>query len=101
MNAPVKTIKDKGLQIAIWETNNGGYSFSISKRYKCKKTDQWKDSKYFYKEDLEKLQAMIEAAIGYASDRAAHTEAAMESGSLSPSYKAPETAPFTDDDLPF
>ena len=96
MSGPVKTIRDKGLQIAIWETQNGGYSFSISKTYKCKKTDQWKDSKYFYKEDLQKLGDMIQLAVGYASDRATHQEAAIASPKQEAKYEA-----FEDDDIPF
>ena len=96
MSGPVKTIRDKGLQIAVWESNNGGYSFSISKTYKCKKTDQWKDSKYYYKEDLQKLGEMIELAIGYASDRATHEGEAIASPKQEPKF-----TPFEDDDLPF
>jgi hypothetical protein len=96
MSGPVKTIRDKGLQIAVWESNNGGYSFSISKTYKCKKTDQWKDSKYYYKEDLQKLGEMIELAIGYASDRATHEAEAIASPKQEPKF-----TPFDEDDLPF
>ena len=96
MSGPVKTIRDKGLQIAVWESKNGGYSFSISKTYKCKATDQWKDSKYFYKEDLQKLGDMIQLAVGYASDRATHQEAAIASPMQEAKYEA-----FGDDDIPF
>jgi transposase len=96
MSGPVKTIRDKGLQIAVWESNNGGYSFSISKTYKCKATDQWKDSKYFYKEDLQKLGDMIQLAVGYASDRATHEAEAIASPKQEPKF-----TPFEDDDLPF
>ena len=96
MSGPVKTIRDKGLQIAVWESKNGGYSFSISKTYKCKKTDQWKDSKYFYKEDLQKLGDMIQLAVGYASDRATHQEAAIASPKQEPQFSS-----FEDDDIPF
>ena len=94
MSGPVKTIRNKGLAIAIWETSNGGYSFSISKTYKCKQTDKWKDSKYFYKSDLEALGTMIQEAIGYAGDRNAHNEAAIASPKSVPT-------PFEDDDIPF
>lgn len=96
MSGPVKTIRDKGLQIAVWESKNGGYSFSISKTYKCKATDQWKDSKYFYKEDLQKLGDMIQLAVGYASDRATHEAEAIASPKQEPKF-----TPFEDDDLPF
>lgn len=96
MSGPVKTIRDKGLQIAIWETQNGGYSFSISKTYKCKKTDQWKDSKYYYKEDLQKLGDMIQLAVGYASDRATHQVEAIASPKQESQFSS-----FEDDDIPF
>jgi transposase len=96
MSGPVKTIRDKGLQIAVWESKNGGYSFSISKTYKCKATDQWKDSKYFYKEDLQKLGDMIQLAVGYASDRATHEAEAIASPKQEPKF-----TPFEDDDIPF
>ena len=79
MSGPVKTIRNKGLAIAVWEASNGGYSFTLSKRYKCKQTDQWKDSKYLYKTDLEALGPMIEEAIGYASDKATHEAEAIAS----------------------
>jgi len=96
MSGPVKTIRDKGLQIAVWESENGGYSFSISKTYKCKATDQWKDSKYFYKEDLQKLGDMIQLAVGYASDRATH-----EAEAIASPKQEPQFTPFEDDDIPF
>ena len=95
MSGPIKTIRNKGLQIAIWEASNGGYSFTLSKRYKCKQTDQWKDSKYLYKPDLEALGAMIEEAIGYASDRATHEAEAIASQKV----RREETT--FDDDIPF
>lgn len=94
MNQPVKTFKDKGLQIAIWETKNGGYSFSISKRFKDKVSGDWKDSKYFFKSDLEALAPLIELAVGYSADRTAHNDAAIASP------PSPKTD-FVDDDLPF
>lgn len=96
MSGPVKTIRNKGLQIAIWETNNGGYSFTLSKRYKCKQTDQWKDSKYLYKTDLEALGPMIEEAIGYASDRATHEAEAIASPRIvhEPTFLDEDEIPF-------
>ena len=95
MNQPVKTFKDKGLQIAIWETKNGGYSYSISKRFKDKVSGDWKDSKYFFKSDLEALAPLLELAIGYSADRTAPAEAAI----ASPSGFVSKS--FEDDDIPF
>lgn len=96
MSGPVKTIRNKGLAIAIWEASNGGYSFTLSKRYKCKQTDQWKDSKYLYKTDLEALGAMIEEAIGYASDRATHEAEAIASPRIvhEPTFLDEDEIPF-------
>lgn len=96
MSGPVKTIRNKGLAIAIWETNNGGYSFSISKTYKCKQTEKWKESKYLYKTDLEALGPMIEEAIGYASDKATYEAEAIASPKQEPQFSS-----FEDDDIPF
>ena len=88
---PVHTIKDKGLSVAVWETRNGGHSFSVSKRYKDKQSGEWKDSKYLFKDDLESLIVMLQTAINYSSNKEAHEEAGIASG-----QKAIDI-----DDLPF
>jgi transposase len=66
---PIHTIKDKGLSVAIWETRNGGYSFSISKRYKDKQSDEWKDSKYLFKNDVETLIIQLQAALEFEKEK--------------------------------
>ena len=60
---PTAQWKDKGLQVTQWPTSNGGYSYQISKRYKDKKTEERKDSKYYYKEDLERLVVLLQQAL--------------------------------------
>jgi transposase len=66
---PIHTIKEKGLSVAIWETRNGGYSFSISKRYKDKQSDEWKDSKYLFKNDVETLIIQLQAALEFEKEK--------------------------------
>ena len=96
---PLHTIKDKGTSIAIWETRNGGHSFSIQKRYKDKQTGEWKDSKYWFKEELESLIVMLKACLEYSSDRSAHEEAGIPSGQSA--YAASEEKEIDIDDIPF
>ena len=97
---PVKTFKEKGLQLAIWESRNGGYSYTISKRYKDKQTGEWKDSKYLYKDDIEALQLMVQSAISYSHDRAEHEHEGIPSGQ---GKAGPSAAYEIDDDdlIPF
>jgi len=99
---PIHTIKDKGLSVAIWKTRNGGYSFSISKRYKDKQTDQWKDSKYLFKDDIESLILQLQAALQYANEAALHAEEGLSSGQSKKGSAANyELTQDEIDDLPF
>lgn len=93
MSGPVKTFKDKGVQVAVWPTSNGGYSYSIGKRYKDKQ-GEWKDSKYLFKGDVEALLPLLQQAMDYGATREAHDDAAIASP---PGLKTD----FVDDDLPF
>lgn len=40
-----------------------GYTFAISKSYKDKKTDEWKDTPFFNPSDIFKLQNVLEKII--------------------------------------
>lgn len=97
MNKPVHSYKDKGLSVAIWENRNGGYSYSIQKRYKDKQSGEWKESKYFYKEDVASLITMLQSAIDYASDRAEHEHEGIPSGQ----GKQGAEVSYEIDDIPF
>ena len=72
MNKPVKDFKNKGVSVAVWSAKNGGYSFSLQKRYKDKQSGEWKESRYYYKEELESLIELLKEAVNYASNRAEH-----------------------------
>ena len=55
MNKPVQDFKHKGLSVAVWPTRNGGYSYSISKRYKDKQSGEWRETKSLFKDEAEAL----------------------------------------------
>lgn len=101
MNKPVETFKNKGLQVAIWPTKNGGYSYSISKRYKDKQTGEWKETKSLFKEEAEALIDLLKQALGYGGSREEHeNEAHVYTAPVQPK-KGYELSEEDVDDLPF
>lgn len=80
MNKPVQDFKNKGVSVAVWTAKNGGYSFSIQKRYKDKQSGEWKESRYYYKDELEALIELLKEAVTYASNRAEHESQGSKSG---------------------
>ena len=102
MNKPVMDYKNKGVSVAVWPTKNGGYSYSIQKRYKDKQSGDWKESKYYYKEEVEGLIELLQEAVKYASNRAEHDVDHMASGGYNSEKKAAAKHEEIDmDDLPF
>lgn len=102
MNKPVKDFKEKGVSVAVWETRNGGYSISISKRYKDKVSGEWKESKYWFKEDLGNLIVMLQGALDFCGSAEEHKAEGVPSGQGKPGK--PATYELTQeeiDDLPF
>ena len=102
MNKPVKDFKEKGVSVAVWETRNGGYSISISKRYKDKVSNEWKESKYWFKEDLASLIIMLQGAVDFCGGAEEHKAEGVPSGQGQPGK--PATYELTDkeiDDLPW
>lgn len=65
MNKPIKAARNRGIDIAMWQTKNGGYSFSIRKTYKDKATGEYKEAKQFFPEELENLQALLTEALSW------------------------------------
>jgi len=96
MNRPVQSFRDKGLDVSIWATKNGGYSFTFRKTYKNKQTGEYVETKYLYKEEAEKLIEMLQEAVKYASNRAEHDVEHAATGGSTASF-----APVNDDDIPF
>jgi len=64
MGRPTADWKHKGLSVAAW-ANDRGVTFTIQKRYKDKKTDQWKESKYLFPEDVKALNDLIGQALAW------------------------------------
>jgi hypothetical protein len=101
MNKPVQNFRDKGLDVAVWENRNGGYSFTFRKTYKNKQSGEYVETKYIYKEEAEKLIELLQQAISYASNRAAHNEEHVASGGFSGQKSAAKHEDINIDDLPF
>lgn len=72
MNKPLQDFKNKGVSVAVWTNKQGGFSFSIGKRYKDKQTGEWKESRYYYKDEVEGLIELLKEAVTYAHNRAEH-----------------------------
>lgn len=99
MNRPVQDFKNKGVSVAVWNTKNGGYSYSVQKRYKDKQSGEWKESKYYYKEEVEGLIELLKEAVTYASNRAEHESQGSKSG---PGYNVQRELTKEElDDLPW
>lgn len=101
MNKPVQNFRDRGLDVAVWPTKNGGYSFTIRKTYKNKQSGEYVETKYLYKEECEKLIELLQEAVKYASNRAAHDEEHIASGGFSGQKSTAKHEDIDIDDLPF
>lgn len=87
MNKPVQDFKHKGLSVAVWPTKNGGYSYSISKRYKDKQSGEWKETKSLFKDEAEALIDLLKQAIAYGGNREEHEHEGIPSGQGKPGPK--------------
>jgi hypothetical protein len=99
MTKPVQSFRDKGLDVAVWENRNGGYSFTFRKTYKNKESGQYVETKYLYKDDAERLIELLKQAVSYASNRAEHDVEHMASGGFNGQPK--KQADVDMDDIPF
>ena len=70
VSRPIQTFKNKGIDVAIWETAKGAHTVTIRKTYKCKQTNTWKETKNLYKEEVDSLIALLQEASGWLSGRA-------------------------------
>jgi len=102
MNKPVQDFKHKGLSVAVWPTKNGGYSYSIQKRYKDKQSGEWRETKSFFKEEAEALIDLLKQALAYGGNREEHEHEGIPSGQGKPGPKVKyELTEEELDDLPF
>lgn len=58
-NKPARAFREKGMSLVAWASEKGGLAWQITKSYKDKTTDQWKESKYLYEGDLEALERLL------------------------------------------
>ena len=70
-NKPQKEFRAGGVKAAVWSSdtvhegrNVTKYSIRIGKRY-CDQNGSWKDSDYFFPDDLPKLQLVAAKAFEY------------------------------------
>lgn len=102
MNKPVQDFKHKGLSVAVWPTRNGGYSYSISKRYKDKGSGEWRETKSLFKDEAEALIDLLKQAIAYGGTREEHEHEGIPSGQGKPGPKvAYELTEEEIEELPF
>ena len=96
MGKPVKTWREKGIDIAAWESKSG-FSFTFRKTYKDKTTGEYKESRYYYMEDLDRLALLLTQALSWAGevtdDKRSTSVTAAETGKL------PEV--IDSDEIPF
>lgn len=96
-NKPARAFREKGLSLVAWASEKGGLAWQIKKSYKDGKTDEWKESKYFYESDLEALEGLLAQR---------HNQQGGVQQKL-PINEGPKTAvqemqtSFDDDDVPF
>lgn len=78
MARPIFEAKKQSLSAAIWGSVDRP-SISINKRYKDKKTNEWKDSKYYYEDNIREIVALLEECADWLKgQRAAGTAHAVE-----------------------
>ena len=98
MGRPTADWKHKGLSVAAW-ANDRGVSFTIQKRYKDKKTEEWKESKYLFPEDLKALHDLIGQALAW--HNRAPTEQLISNVSAMVSLPLKEIKTLDEEDIPF
>lgn len=97
MGKPEKDWKMNGISLAAWQGKTG-ISFSVRKSYKDKISGQWVDSKYYYVDDLKRLQNLIEQALAWVHREPEET---LQIGQSVPTPENTRTANMIDDDIPF
>lgn len=95
-NGPTQKWKSKGIELALWE-NAYGDTYTLTKSYKNKKTDEWvRESIKLFPNELELIGEVVAQGIAY-SLGAEPAEKKLENIST----EDIEIAPFDDEDIPF
>ncbi|NDC96287.1 hypothetical protein EB077_13355 [bacterium] len=108
MGKPKKAFRNKGIDIAAWENDRGGVSFTFRKTYKNKETGEYKETKYLFANDLKDLRDLITEVLTWnetLADRTEHKYAAAANGAEAMAAKIASGADvkFEDDEdqIPF
>lgn len=97
MAAPIKTWRNKGMQIAAWDSRYGK-QFTWKKTYKDKNTGEYKEAKFLFEDDLPALLDLVTEAHQWARtglDREADTQSEWVQQIVK------EVVDSLDDDIPF
>lgn len=99
---PIYSARSKGIDVAVWEGNTGA-QYTIRKSYKDKQTEQWKESKTFFSNDLQILQELIREALAHGGTVDSSVDASNgvkedERDYVKEKFQKPD---FNDDDIPF
>ena len=73
MGQRIGAFKAKNAQLIIWE-NQGKLSFEFAKHYKDKQTQQWKQTKTLYLDELREIGEMFLRAATWGAKKAAVVE---------------------------
>lgn len=103
-NKPVakfSSVVAPGLDVAMWQSEKGGFTFTIQKRYKDA-AGEWKDSKSLFAQDLAGLQQILGKAIAEADKRRASRQPADASSSgTEQTFTSQPEGGIDDEDVPF
>ena len=100
MARPLKTWRNKGLDIAAWATNNGGVSFTIRKSYKPKDSTEYKETKTLFPNDLAVLVDLAKQAMDWAHTEFGTPVSFVDTRPVDPSIAA-LVKDIVEDDIPF
>lgn len=93
MGGPVEKFKRQGVEVAIWRGDKG-LSASIKKSYKNKATNEYKETKVFFEDDLERLIEVCKEAVAFLRAQKGTSEERV--------FIMPDPKPSSDhDDIPF
>jgi hypothetical protein len=102
MGSPLKKWFTKGLDVAAWPTNNGGVSFTIRKSYKPKDSNEYKETKTLFPNDVAALIDLLKQAQDWAHREFSEPIPVVDTRPVHPKVAAVVKAVVEDDDtIPF
>ena len=102
MGSPLKKWFTKGLDVAAWPTNNGGVSFTIRKSYKPKDSNEYKETKTLFPNDVAALIDLLKQAQDWAHREFSEPIPVVDTRPVHPKVAAVVKAVVEDDDtVPF